>query len=95
MISISKEEFQKIKSVLKQHDVHKAAIFGSFANGTATSGSDVDLLIDFSGEKSLLDLANLKIELEEYLNRKFDVLTYASIHPLLKKQILKEQQIIL
>lgn len=32
--------------VLEEHGVKKAVLFGSYANGTATEKSDVDLLID-------------------------------------------------
>ncbi|MEM3623430.1 MAG: hypothetical protein QXR76_06660 [Candidatus Bathyarchaeia archaeon] len=53
------------------------------------------MLVEFKGEKSLLDLAGLKIELEEILGKKVDVLTYNSLHPLLKDKILKEQKVIL
>jgi predicted nucleotidyltransferase len=44
---------------------------------------------------SLLDLAELKDELELKLGRKVDVLTFNSIHPLLKESILNNQEIIL
>jgi len=57
--------------------------------------SDIDILVEFGAEKSLLDLAKLKIELEESLGRKVDVLTYNSLHPLLKERILSEQREIL
>jgi predicted nucleotidyltransferase len=53
------------------------------------------LLIEFKGEKSLLDLAGLKIALQELLKTKVDVLTYNSLHPLLKDRILSEQEVIL
>lgn len=56
-----------------------------------TDESDVDLLVEFEKRKSLLDLAGLKIELEDALNRRVDVLTYRSLHPLLKERILAEQ----
>jgi len=85
----------KIMPVLKKYDVKKASFFGSFARGEATPKSDIDLLIEFKGRKSLLDLSGLKIELEELLKRKVDVLTYKSIYPLLKDRILKEQETIL
>ena len=55
------------------------------------NNGDIDILIEFKGKKSLLDLAGLKIELEEKLKRKVDVLTYDSLHPLLKEHILAEQ----
>jgi len=85
----------KIMPVLKKYDVKKASFFGSFARGEATVKSDIDLLVEFRGKKSLLDLSGLKIELEELLKRKVDVLTYKSIYPLLKERILREQETIL
>ena len=51
-----------------------------------TSESDIDLLVEFKGKKSLLDLAGLKLELEEKLKCYVDVLTYNSLHPLLKNR---------
>jgi hypothetical protein len=85
----------KIIPILLRNDVKKAAVFGSFVRGEQKENSDIDLLIEFKGKKSLLDLAGLKIELEEALKRKVDVLTYNSLHPLLKDRILQEQKVIL
>ena len=82
---------KKIIPILKRHDVVKAGIFGSFIRGEATRKSDIDILIQFKGRKSLLDLARVEIELEKKIRRKADVLTYDSIHPLLKERILKEE----
>jgi len=82
---------KKIIPILKRHDVVKAGIFGSFVRGEAKRRSDIDILIKFKGRKSLLDLARVEIELEKRLRRKTDVLTYDSIHPLLKDRILKEE----
>ena len=80
-----------IIEILKKHDVKRASLFGSIVRKEMTSESDIDLLVEFLGEKSLLDLVRLQIDLEEKLQLKFDVLTYNSIHPLLKDQILAEQ----
>ncbi len=81
--------------VLRKHEVKKAALFGSIVRGEATEESDIDLLIEFEGRKSLLDLAGLKLDLQELLRRRVDVLTYKSLHPLLKERILSEQEVIL
>mgnify|MGYP001068746201 FL=1 len=85
----------KIIPVLLRNDVKRAAVFGSFVRGEQKEDSDIDILVEFEGKKSLLDLAGLKIELEEALQRKVDVLTYNSLHPLLKNKILQEQKVIL
>ena len=86
-----KEIEGKIIPVLRKHDVVRAGLFGSFARGDDKKRSDVDILVEFDGRKSLLDLARLEIELENRLKRKVDVLTYNSIHPLLREKIMKEE----
>ena len=85
----------KIIPVLQRNDVKRAAVFGSFVREEQKEDSDIDILVEFEGKKSLLDLAELKIELEETLKRKVDVLTYNSLHPLLRDRILQEQKVIL
>lgn len=85
----------RIIPILRHYDVKRASIFGSFVRGEEREDSDIDILVEFEGEKSLLDLSGLKIDLEEALGRKVDVLTYNSLHPLLKERILKEQKAIL
>ena len=85
----------KIIPILKRYDVKRAALFGSFVRGKQREDSDIDILVEFKDGKSLLDLAGLKIELEEALGRKVDVLTYNSLHPLLRDKILQEQKVIL
>ena len=81
----------RLIEVLKRNGVKKAALFGSIARGEAKEKSDIDLIVEFSGRKSLLDLVGLKMEAEHALGRKVDVITYNSIHPLLKDRILNEQ----
>lgn len=81
-----------IIGVLRKYGVIRASLFGSTVRGEATEESDVDLLVEFEGKKSLLDLARLEIELEEMLGKKIDILTYKSLHPLLKDKILNEQE---
>ena len=86
---------KKVIPLLKDYDVRKAGLFGSLARGDAREDSDVDLLVEFRGDKSLLDLAGLKLDVEELLGRRVDVLTYGSLHPLLRSRILREQKILL
>jgi len=90
-INTLKKIKQQILPLFKQYDVAKAGIFGSFARGENRKTSDIDILVEFKGKKSLLVLAALEIDVERKLGRKADVLTYNSIHPLLKEKILKEE----
>ena len=86
---------KKILPTLIRHDVKKAALFGSIVRGELKKKSDVDILIEYKkDDKTLLDFVGLKLDLEEKLGRKVDLLTYNSIHPLLKDIILNEQKVI-
>ncbi len=82
---------EKILPILKRHEVSRAAISGSLATGKARKKSDLDLLVEFRGEKSLLDLVALKLDLESELSKKVDVVTYRSLHPLIRERVLKQQ----
>ena len=87
---------KKALPVLKNHSVKRAAIFGSYARGTAKARSDIDFLIEYKGEtKTLFDLVDLKSELEEIFDRKVDIVTYNSIYWRIRDRILAEQIIIL
>lgn len=86
---------KSLLGVLEKNGVKRAALFGSVVRGEAAEESDIDILVEFEGRKSLLDLAGLQIEIQELLGKKVDVLTYGSLHPLLKDRILKEQVVIL
>ena len=87
---------KKISPILKKNGVKKAAIFGSYARGEEKKRSDVDILIKYKYDnKSYFDLVGLQLELEKKLKKKVDLLTYDSIHPLLRESILEDQKIIL
>jgi predicted nucleotidyltransferase len=81
----------KISEILRKNGVERAAFFGSIVRDEMTEESDIDILIEFEGRRSLLDLAHLKNELEDTVNRRVDLLTYKSLHPKLKDGILAEQ----
>ncbi|MBI5817023.1 MAG: nucleotidyltransferase domain-containing protein, partial [Candidatus Yonathbacteria bacterium] len=66
---------KQIIPVLESQKVLKASIFGSFARGDNTKNSDIDILVKLKNGKTLFDLIELKMLLEEKLDRKVDVLT--------------------
>ena len=82
---------EKIIDILRENGVKRASFVGSIVRGEMTEESDVDLLVEFEGRRSLLDLAHLKNELEDAVDRRVDLLTYKSLHPHLKERILAEQ----
>lgn len=64
----------RIVPVVKEFPVSRVTLFGSVANGTATEGSDVDLIVEFSSDISLLTLSQLKYRLEDVLFCPVDVI---------------------
>jgi|SRR3989338_9138444 len=72
--------------ILKKNGVVKAGIFGSYARGEAKKRSDIDIIIQ-PPKKMGLEFVGLNLELQKKLGKKVDLLTYKSVHPLLKKYI--------
>jgi hypothetical protein len=92
---LSEDLKQRIVSVLRDHGVIHAAVFGSLATGLATEESDLDIMVELDDGSSLLDLAALKLDLQDAIRRDVDVLTYRSINPRLKEHMLRERVTIL
>ncbi len=81
---------QKSLPILRRANVKKAAIFGSYARGDFDENSDVDILIE-PPENMGLEFINLKLNLEDSLNKKVDLVSYNGISKYLRKYILADQ----
>lgn len=63
-----------VNIVSQEYPLRRVELFGSYANGTNTPRSDVDLLVEFSQPKvSLLTLNSLKYRMEELLHTDVDI----------------------
>jgi len=82
---------QKITPILRRYKVTKAGIFGSYARGEQRGDSDVDILIEIGNWATLLELAGLKLKLEEQIKRKVDIVEYSCIRKELKNSILNDE----
>ena len=60
---------------LTNYQIKRISLFGSYANGTATAKSDVDLYIEADNALSLFDLSGLQIAFELALGKKVDLVT--------------------
>ena len=69
----------------KTFGVVAMGLFGSYANGTPTQESDIDLLIEFK-EPRFEHLAGLQIFLEEKFNKKIEIVRKSAN---LKNKLLK------
>jgi predicted nucleotidyltransferase len=89
-----KEIFKKIGQILKKQGARKVAVFGSYVRGEEKPESDIDIIVDFTERKSLLELVKIERELSEALGIKVDLLTEKSISPYLIDTIKKEMEVI-
>lgn len=91
---IKKSVIEKLKpeiiKILKKNKIEKAGIFGSYTRGEQKKNSDIDIIIE-PAKKMGLEFIGVKLELEDKLGKKIDLVTYKGIHPLLKKRILNEE----
>ena len=82
---------EKALPILKQRGIIRSSVFGSLVHGQDAKNSDVDILVELPEGTTLFGLIDLKHQLERALGKKVDLLTYRSLHPLLKEKILNEQ----
>lgn len=80
-------EIKKHRSELRLLDVKSLSVFGSIARNTATSESDVDVLVSFTGPATFDRYMDLKFYLEDLLGRSVDLVTEEGLRPELRPYI--------
>jgi predicted nucleotidyltransferase len=74
----------------RKYGVKSLAVFGSMARGDDREGSDVDILVRFEGKATFDNFMGLKLDLEERLGRRVDLLTPKCLRPDIEAEIEKE-----
>lgn len=79
---------QTLKPIFTKYGVHQAVLFGSYAKGTATNSSDIDLLVD--SKLPGLRFVGFAEEICELVGTEVDVLDISHIDrgSLLEREIL-------
>ena len=77
---------------LKKEGARKISLFGSYARHEEGAKSDIDLLVDFPKEKTLLDIVRIERELSEKTGKKIELVTKNSVNPLLRETIAREME---
>lgn len=88
------EIYDKIVTFLKDYGVINISVFGSYANDEENEKSDIDLIVEFKNQLSLLNYVEIEQKLSDYLGIKVDLLTKASISPYIYKSIQSEIKVI-
>lgn len=80
--------------IAKDHGVAALYLFGSYARGEATPQSDLDFRIDKGRIRSLFQLADLQLALENGFSKSLDVLTTQMLSPQFLASIRPEEVLI-
>jgi len=90
-IELLHKKRKKIYEIAEKYGVAEVRVFGSVARGEDKKTSDVDLLIKVSSYSkycSGFGRTAFEEEVEKILQRKVDIVTEKSLHPLLKNEII-------
>lgn len=79
-----------ILRIARLHGAGRVRVFGSAARGEATPQSDLDLLVEFEPNRSLLDQVALIQDLESLLGCKVDVVEPDALHWYIRERVLQE-----
>jgi len=76
---------------LKAYKVKRVGLFGSFSRSRQSSGSDIDILVEFNrGGKTFDNYMDLKFYLERIFGRKVDLVIKDALKARIKGRILSE-----
>lgn len=84
------ENREAILKLAKKYGASNVRVFGSVARGEAKPNSDIDLLVDFKPDYSLLDRIGLIQELEDLLGRKVDVIPAKMLREHIRPDVMKD-----
>ncbi len=88
--ALLKEKREEILRIAARHGARNVRVFGSVARGEADAQSDIDLLVEFEPDRSLLDHAALWLELQELLGCKVDVVSEGGVKARIRDRVLRE-----
>lgn len=81
---------RQILALARKHGASDVMVFGSVARGEARDGSDVDFLVTFAPDRSLLDHVAFQQDLEDLLHVKVDVVSREGLSPYIRDAVLRE-----
>lgn len=85
----------ELQALTRAHGGSNLRVFGSVLRGTAGPGSDLDVLVEFSGSPSFEQYMDLKLALEDRLQVRVDLVTRAGLRAELRERIEREAQLLI
>jgi uncharacterized protein len=86
--------YNEIVDFLKSKGATKVAVFGSYVRNEETPMSDIDVMADFSGPVTLIDIAGYQLALESKIGVKVDLVLEGGINPLIEKFVNEDKKVL-
>jgi uncharacterized protein len=93
MVSLDDLRHERRAAILaaaRRHGARSIRVYGSVARGQATDASDLDLLVEWEPDRSLLDVVGLKQDLEDLLGVSVDIGSERGLHWFIREEVLRE-----
>ena len=90
LLELLRAKREEIIETAAKHGATNVRVFGSAARGDDNPDSDVDILVDFEENRSLLDQAALLLDLEQLIEHKVDVATFHGLKIRIRDRVLQE-----
>ncbi|MGA9839872.1 MAG: nucleotidyltransferase family protein [Thermoplasmata archaeon] len=81
---------EELLRLAHKYGARQLRVFGSVRRGEADAKSDVDLLVDWRTDVSLLDVAKFRVEAEDIVGRRIDTAEESLLHWSVRPQVLSE-----
>jgi predicted nucleotidyltransferase len=81
MIYTVEEITTKLIPIFERYKVTKAILFGSYAKGTATERSDIDIVVDIDPKESALNYFGVLGRMKEIFDKDVDLVPQMDIIP--------------
>lgn len=79
-----------IRRIVAQHHALNPRVIGSVARGDAAPASDLDILVDFNTDASVLDEVGLRLALSDLLQVNVDVVAADTLRGARRERVLGE-----
>lgn len=80
----------EILALVAAHHATAPRVIGSVARGEDEPGSDLDVLVDYTDEATLLDEVGLRLALSDLLGVSVDVVASDAVHGEFRERVLRQ-----
>lgn len=94
-MKLAAKDIQTIRDYFQDKPVLRAFLFGSYARNEAEGGSDIDILVELDYSEHIgLGFAGMKLELEDLLQRKIDLVSSRAVSRYIAPFVDKDKKLI-